>query len=104
MECGRPRVTLSGTWSCVILARHGGGACGAGGVKGPWCVQTVSTHSRAPLGCWAEGRSQLLKLQGCRRVILHLECYKSAYTTSIHLSFSWWLVQQEANRLPLLLY
>ena len=69
--CG---ITLRGTWSHVLLARHGGGACGAGGVKGPWCVQTVSTHSRAPLGYWAEGRSQLLKLQGCRRVIFHLEC------------------------------
>ena len=67
-------MTLRETWSCVLLARHGGSACGAGGVKGPWYVQTVSTHSRGPLGCWAGGRSQLLKLQGCRRVILHLEC------------------------------
>ena len=46
-------VTLSGTWPRVLLARHGGGACGAGGVERPWCVQTVSTHSRAP---WATGQ------------------------------------------------
>ena len=50
-------------WSVMVQVWMG--TCGAGGVEGPWCVQTVSTHSRAPLGYWAEGRSQLLKLQGC---------------------------------------
>ena len=48
VECGGPSVTLSGTWSCVLLARHGGGACGAGGVKGAYRTPLHTTTPFSP--------------------------------------------------------
>ena len=56
VECGRSRVTLSGTWSRVLLARHGGGACGAGRRSGGALVCTESVHpQQSTLGLLGRG-------------------------------------------------